>query len=269
MRNLIYALAVTILFFSCSGRNEAVFVPRVLNDTEKFNTYQEGDALFIVKYGTDDRVKEDKDAEGEFSVKFRDTVVTIQTNPADKASIADKFSFAQYVNTQKTSILVQIADKSGLAAPVYLINLNENKIDVVSLYRASTGAKDKEFTKGLIKVAKSGYLINNDFFITNVNAKAYMLKREKPEERIQGDYFNLSRDKQTLVFLLADALYQVHYATNEVVTVPLGVDSSMSRDQIEAYVASNFSWTFSNGIAFLKKKGDKGSDKVVDIASFK
>ncbi len=269
MRNLIYVFAVAILFVSCKGKNESVYVPRVLNDTERFNTYQEGDALFIVKYGTDERLKEDKNAEGEFSVKFRDTLITIQTNPSDKAAVANKFSFAQYVNTQKTAILVQIADKSGLAAPCFIINLNENKIDVVSLYRASSGPHDKEFTKGMVKVAKSGYLINNDFFITNVNAKAYMIKREKPEERIQGDFFILSHDKQTLVFLTKTSLYQVHYATNEVLNETLPQQSGTTSEQVALFIQNNYKWVTANNIAFLKKINRGGTDKVVDISTFK
>ncbi|RZK81323.1 MAG: hypothetical protein EOO92_04915 [Pedobacter sp.] len=269
MKNLIYAFAISLMLISCS-KKEVIYTPRVLTETELFNSSQEGDALHINKYGTDERVKEEqKDIEGEFSVKFRDTLVTIQTNPADKASATDKFSFAQYINTQKTSVLVQVADSTVKPAPVYIINFNEDKVEVVSLTRPSSGPKDKDYTAGLVKVAKTGYLINNDFFVTNVNAKAYVLKREKPEERIQGYYFNLSRDKQTLVFLMPDNLYQVHFATNESVTVPLGVDPSMSREQVEGYVASNFIWVFDKGIAFLKKKGDKSSDKIVDISSFK
>lgn len=268
MKNLIFAFVASLMLISCS-KKEVVYTPRVLTETELFNSSQEGDALHINKYGTDERVKEEnKDDEGEFSVKFRDTLVTIQTNPADKASATDKFSYAQYINTQKTSILVQVADSTITPAPVYIINFNEDKVEVISLERPSKGANDKEYAQGITKVAKTGYLVNNDFFVTNVNAKAYVLKREKPEERIQGKYFNLSRDKQTVVFLTADALYQVHYTTDESVTVPLGVDASMSREQVEAYIASNYTWVFDKGIAFLKKKGAKSNDKVVDISSF-
>ena len=268
MRNLIYALAVTVLLFSCKGKHESVIVPRNLTDTERFNSYQEGDALFIMKYGTEDRLKEDKDAVGEFSIKFRDTTIFIQTNPSDPAAKTDKFSFAQYVNTQKTTILAQVADKAGATAPVYLINLNENKIEVLSLDRPSKGARDKDFTKGLVKVGKTGYLINNDFFVTNVNAKAYMLKRQNPEERIQGDYFNLSHDKQTLVFLTPNSLYQIHYATNETNTQALPLDKVSTPEMAANYIQPNFKWVTENKISFLKKIGGS-SDKIVDMSSFK
>jgi len=174
MRNLIYALAVTVLLFSCKGKNESVFVPRTITETERFNSYQEGDALFIMNYGTEDRAKDEKDVQGEFSIKFRDTTILIQTKPSDPAAKTDKFIFAQYVNTQKTTILAQVADTTLAIPPMYLISLNENKIEVISLDRPSNGAKDKEYTTGLVKVGKTGYLINNDFFITNVNAKAYV-----------------------------------------------------------------------------------------------
>jgi hypothetical protein len=267
MRNLVYALALTVFLFSCSGKHEYVIVPRVLADTERFNSYQEGDALFIMKYGTEDRIKDDKNATGEFNIKFRDTTISIQTNPSDPAAKTDKFSFAQYVNTQKTTILAQAAGKEGEIAPVYLINLNENKVEVISLSRPSKGAKDKEYTQGLVKVGKTGFIINNDFFVTNVNAKAYVLKRQNPEERIQGIYFNLSQDKQTLVFLTANSLYQIHYPTNKANTQELPADKSTTPDIAAVYIASNYKWVVENNIAFLKKTGD--SNKIVDISSFK
>lgn len=267
MRNLVYALALTVFLFSCSSKHESVIIPRVLTDTERFNSYQEGDALFIMKYGTEDRIKDDKNAEGEFNIKFRDTTIFIQTNPSDPAAKTDKFSFAQYVNTQKTTILAQAAGKEGEIAPVYLINLNENKVEVISLSRPSKGAKDKEYTQGLVKVGKTGFIINNDFFVTNVNAKAYVLKRQNPDERIQGVYFNLSQDKQTLVFLTANSLYQIHYATDKANTQVLPADKSTTPDIAAVYIASNYKWVVENNIAFLKKTGD--NNKIVDISSFK
>ena len=220
-----------------------------------------------MKYGTEDRIKDDKNAEGEFNIKFRDTTISIQTNPSDPAAKTDKFSFAQYVNTQKTTILVQAAGKEGEIAPIYLINLNENKIEAISLSRPSKGAKDKEYTQGLVKVGKTGFIINNDFFVTNVNAKAYVLKRQNPDERIQGVYFNLSQDKQTLVFLTANSLYQIHYASNKANTQVLPADKSTTPDIAAVYIASNYKWVVENNIAFLKKTGD--SNKIVDISSFK
>jgi hypothetical protein len=268
MKNLVYALALSIFLFSCSSKHESVVVPRVLTETERFNSYQEGDALFIMKYGSEDRVKEEREGQGEFNIKFRDTTISIQTNPSDPAAKTDKFSFAQYVNSQKTTILAQAAGKEGEIAPVYLINLNENKVEVISLSRPSKGAKDKEYTQGLIKIGKTGFLINNDYFVTNVNAKAYVLKRQNPDERIQGAYFNLSQDKQTLVFLTANSLYQVHYPTNKANTQVLPADKSTSPDVAAIYIASNYKWVVENNIAFLKKTGGD-SDKVVDISSFK
>jgi hypothetical protein len=269
MKNLIYAFAIALVLVGCS-KKETVYTPRVLTETETFNSSQEGDALHINKNGTDERVPEGAEIEDGYNVRFRDTIVTILVNPSDPKSATDKFSFAQYVNSQKTSVLVQVADSTTTPAPVYLINFAEDKVQVVALSRPSKGANDKEFTNGIVKTSKSGYLVNNDFFVTSVNAKVYLLKRQNPEERIQGKYFNLSRDKQTLVFLTQDALYQVHFATNEALNTPLGVDASMPREQVESYVASNYIWAAEKGISFLKKKGDKGSnDKVVDISSFK
>ncbi|HEY0175254.1 MAG TPA: hypothetical protein VGC08_02685 [Pedobacter sp.] len=267
----IFLLSVTLL--SCQKKEEVkTYTSRSLNTTEDFNQYikQEGTTgLTIVK--TDSTPVTSKDGsvpEDRFIVKFRDTTVNIQNHLSDKSAVASQFSAAEFLNTQKTALLVQVADNSGLVAPFYLISLKGDKLDVVSLYRPSNGKDDRKFTKGLSKIGRSGYLINNDFFITTVNAKVYTLKRQSPEERIQGLHFVTSSDKNTLVFMESSALYEVHYPSGEAFTQPLPSTMPKDRGSLYSWIQNNFSWKKNAaGISFLK--ADKDDNSVVDISAFK
>lgn len=270
---LLLLLLFPVILSSCQKKEKTkTYVSRALAATEDFNQYQgpgEAVALTIVK--TDSTVNTSKDGsvpQDRFSIKFRDTTVSIQNHLSDKNPVASQFSVAEFLNTQKTTILVQGADSSGLVAPFYLISLKNNKLDIVSLYRASNGKEDQKFTRGLNKVGRSGYMINNDFFITTVNAKVYTLKRQIPEERIQGLYFVTSSDRNTLVFMGASALYEVHYPTGSVFTQPLPSKVPKEQGSVYAWIQNNFSWQKNaQGISFLK--ADKDDNRIVDIREFK
>lgn len=252
--------------FSCQQQEASVtYTPRVLTATEKFNEYQEGaDSVFtIYKNNGKDQV-DAIDSVDEIGIKFRDTIVRVQISKSDSV-ITDKFIFAQFINTQKTALLVQIANQSGSKAPFYLLALKGGKLDVVSLYRPSKGKQDSKFTDGLVKIGRGGYLINNDFFITNVNAQAYLIKRKDPEERIQGEFIVNSPDKSTLIFLMANSLYEVHYPSDEVFIQPFSTPAPQSADVAE-WIRANFSWEKNKkGITFLKFND---SDRIVDIKEF-
>lgn len=267
MKNIFYALVLTTLLFSCqqSQDKSSTYTPRTLTADEKFNGYTEGaDSVFTLV------AKKNQPANSEvnegFNIKFKDTLVKIQINKADPNSATDKFSFAQFINTQKTTMLVQIADNSGLAAPCFLLALKDGKLDVVSLYRPSTGKQDSKYTIGLNKLGRAGYIVNNDFFITNVNAQVYLIKRQNPEERIQGQFILNSPDKSTLVFLTPKSLYQVHHSSNESLNEPFKGTAPESAADISTWVRNNFIWqTNKKGIAFLKFSD---SDRIVDIKEF-
>lgn len=240
------------------------YTPRVLTADEKFNESPEGsDSTFKILIKKDLNTSETKE---EYNVKFKDTLVRILINKADPASVTDRFAFVQFINTQKTSLLVQIADNSGLAAPFYLIALKDGKLDVVSLYRPSTGTQDTKYTNGLNQLGRAGYLINNDFFITNVNARVYLIKRQNAGERIQGDFILNSPDKATLVFLTPTSLYQVHYPSDQVFNEKLPSPAPQSAAMRSDWIRNNFSWEKNKkGITFLKFAD---SDRIVDIKEF-
>jgi hypothetical protein len=262
MKNKLYVLMLCAFILSCkAGKPEKIIVPRTITANEDFNSYSDSkeNALTIVEQVG----KESTSKEPTFSVKYGDTLIRIQPDKADSTFLKDRFSHAEYINTQKTSLLVQLSDSTGQVAPFYLINLKDGKIQAVSLYRASAGAKDVQYTKGMIRVGNSGYLVNNDFFVTLVNAKVYLIPRQVPKERIQGEFFLKSSDKTTFVFLVRGAFYQVNYPTGDVYVQPLPASAPTQIADVYKWVQDNFVWVKNaKGISFFKQTDP---DKVIDM----
>ncbi len=263
MRTLLYALLFSLIASGCQPENGSkILVPREISGNEDFNNYAENaeTILTVVTHGDQGSAGSSEEL---FAVKFRDTLLQIQTDKADKNFVRDKFSLAEFVNTQKTAVLVQLADSTGMVAPFYLITLKGSKPEVVSLYRASKGNNDMKVTKGMVRVGKSGYLINNDFFVTTVNARVYVIPRQNPEERIQGEFFLKSNDKNTFVFLVPGAFYEVHYPTGDVFTQPLPKQAPREISSVYKWVQDNFAWEKNaKGISFFK---EVDQNKVVDM----
>ena len=268
MKRALYALALSITFFSCQQKEiTKTYIPRILTANEKFNDPQElmDSAFSIVRIVDEKRAGTIEDPKEWFSIKRGDTTVRVQMNPTDTASATADFANAVYINTQKTTILAQIKDESGLTAPFFLITLKDGITEAVQLYRPSKGGPDEK-AMGLYRVGRDGYLINQDFFVTNVNAKVYLMKRQNPDQRINGQFFMMSPDKETIVFMMPDAkLYQIHYSTGETHSEPLGI--SPDDEGLYTHVQTGFSWTKTKrGISFLKKNDD---NRIVDISEFK
>lgn len=264
MKTTIYIALLSMVMFSCkNNENSKSYVAREITKTESFNIYSErtDTAIKVIQLPTES--KEGDSPSELFSVKFRDTTINIHSG--DSAKI-ENFSSATFVNTQRTALLVQAADSSELPASFYLIVNRDEQPEIVSLNKSSNGKEDIKYTKGLVKVGRDGYVVNNDFFITNVNAKVYTIKRRKDEERIQGDFFMKSPDKQTLVFLEQSNLYQVNYVTGQTFNQPLSADARKAAD-IFTYIQQNFLWQKEkNGANFLKAIN---SDRIFDIREFK
>lgn len=262
MKTKLYAILIPFALFGCQQKDDSkTYVPKELTTTENLNQYAKtpGDSLSVTQLVSDKSDK--KDTVVKYAVKFKGAGVKIQTN---KSTVTDRFVFAEFVNTQKTTLLAQVADSSGLAAPFYLISLQGDSVAVISLYRASNGKEDSKFTKGLSKIGLTGYLINNDYFVTTVLTKVYPIKRQNPEERIQGIPFINSSDRQTLGFLTGNSIYQVHYRSSTVFTQPLPTPLPENNAALYAYVQSNYTWVKNKeGIYFLKSSGN--SDKIVDM----
>lgn len=267
MKSGIYALLFASVFAGCKQKeNIKTYTPRVLTANESFNDFaaESKDKLTIVKITVPDSVKkESKELKEWFGIKLGDTTVCIQTNMTDKDAVSSEFASVEFVNTKKTAVIVELANNTGLGSPFYLIALKNGKLDVVNFYRPSTSNQDSHLVKGMYKVGRSGYLIRNDFFVTTVDAKVYFMKRQDPKERIQGIYLINSPDKQTFVFLVADALYEVHYPTGEVFTLPLSGKAPKVAEQMFKYLQDNYSWhKNAKGISFLKANPDE--NRIID-----
>jgi len=271
MKLIFYVLLLSIVAFGCQQKEqEKTLVPRSLTTDENFNQFSKDKKNVLSIYQTKDsaiKKRADRLPNQSYHVKLGDTAVSIQMNADDKSTVVNTFSFAEFLNTQKTSLLVQIADNSGLVAPFYIISLKNDQLEAVSLYKASTGKEDKKFTKGLDMIGRSAYLINNDYLLTRVNSKIYTVKRQNPEERIQGPFFINSPDKETLIFLLASALYEVHYPTGTVYTQPLPSKMPAETAALYKWIQSNYSWQRNeSGISFLKKNID--DNRIINIEDF-
>ena len=268
MKAIFPLIFLSILFFGCqSNKMEVTYVPQVISANTDFNFHpKERDIkLSLIKYSEAGNQKATKAVDETFGLKFGDTTIRIQLDDKNPESTYKEFSLAKFINTQKTAMLVQIADQSGLVAPFFIIAVKDGQLQVHQLYRASNGALDKDITRGLKAVGSSGYLINNDFFVTNVNARVYLIKRQNEAERIQGDFFLQSSDRRTLVFLVPSAFYQVHYPTGETFTQPLPADLPMANPAIYRWVQQNSSWIKNEqGVSFLKAAADDNRVRSID-----
>jgi hypothetical protein len=268
MKSISALIFLSFIFFGCqSNKTEVTYVPQVVLANTDFNFHpKETDAkLSVVKYTPPANAPATEAEKETFGVKFGDTTVRVQLDNRDPESAHKEFSFVKFINTQQTAMLVQIADRSGLVAPFFIIAAKDGKLQVHRLYRASKGKRDKDITRGLKAVGRSGYLVNNDFFVTNVNAKVYLIKRQNPDERIQGDFFIQSSNRQTMVFLVPSAFYQVHYPTGENFTQALPESLPMVNAAIYKWVQATCSWVKNaQDISFLKSFSEDNRIRSLD-----
>jgi hypothetical protein len=263
MKTKFYALVLTIFLLACNeSPKEKIYIPRPLTSKEDFNNYPKNpdDVLKLVKA---QEQGDQSDHGSASSLTFKDSLIKIQPDAKDKSFLKDRFALAELVNTQQTCALVQLKGSLKVQAPFFLIAAKDGKAEVISLYRPSNGALDQQFTKGMTRVGKSGYLINNDYFITTVNARVFPITRRNEEERIQGQYFMNSKDKTTLVFLTKDSFYQVHYPSGSVYNAPLPKKAPREVANIYKYIQDNYRWVKNGkGIEFLQYVD---SDVIVDM----
>jgi len=263
MKITLYALFLSLVLFSCkTGNPEKTYKARSITANEDFNVFPESkkSILSIVKTDSGALAYADR-----YAIQYRDTTITIDDapNPATK-----KFLDAIFINTQKTAVLVQVANEKGRKAPFYIIYLNNGNTEVVSLNKPSKGADDKKYTNGVEAIKLTSILINNDYFINTVNSKVYPVKRQNEAERIQGRFFMYSRDKKTLVFLVKGALYEVNVSTGETFTQPLPESLTSQPETLVSNVQRDYGWVPNEkGTLFLKKNAD--DNRIVDIKEFK
>jgi len=271
MKSIFYIFLLSAVMCGCQQKDsEKTLVARPLSNTDNFNQFPKESKKVLAIFQSNDSVikkRADRLPNQSYHVKLADTAVSIQMDANDKKSVVNTFSFAEFLNTQKTSLLVQVADNSGLVAPFFVLTLNGGQLEAVALYKASKGKADKKFTKGLDMIGRSAYLINNDYVLTGVNAKIYTVKRQNPDERIQGAFFINSPDKATLIFMMPSALYEVHYPTGTVFNQPLPSKIPTETAELFKWIQKNYSWQRNeSGISFLKKNVD--DNRIINIEDF-
>ncbi|MCX2431277.1 hypothetical protein [Pedobacter sp. GR22-10] len=261
MKTTAFAILLSISLFACKqSKLEQTYVPKAYTN-EDFNEFPKVKNEILNIVTVEPSKPEDRET---FTIQFKDTTIAIQDKPKP---LANQFKQARFINTQKTAALVQVEDGSGLVSPFYVISLKDGKVGVTSLYKASAGKSDKKYTKGIEEMSLSNIIVNNDFTIALVNGKIYPIKRQNESERIQGDFLFNSSDKQTLVFLTGNALYQVNYRTGETATLKLPANV-MQSGNVANEIRKGYSWaTNAKGASFLKQNPD--DDRIVDISEFK
>lgn len=255
MKNYLFAVLLALTFTSCKqAALEKIITPRNLTADEDFNGIPKSKSEVLAIIDPDSSGKE---AGKRVAIQFRDTTIAIEIGKKPKL---DKFADARFINSQKTAVLVQ----TTIEPLYYVISIANGKVEVVDLNRASGSNGERQFLPGLEELTRTSFVINNDYFITAVNGKVYPIKRQNPDDRIQGQFVAYSRDKNTLVFLTDKALYQVSYKTDETFTQPI----ARKLDNVYNEIQQNYTWfTNDRGTSFLKKNAD--DNRIVDISEFK
>ncbi len=252
MRKIIYLFILSLLLLRCTEKEiEKTYPTRMISQGETFNDYpSEKDSTITFNPKTEKKGNQfGANPKAWYQIKFGDTIVRIQTDKNNPSITNGKFIRGKFMNTQKTCLLAQIADSSGLKAKFYLIALKNHQLSITALTRPSESPGSIKYM-GLIDLGSQGFLINNEFLLGFVNAKVYFLKRQNSDEPIQGQYAMSSSDKSTLVFLQPSSLYQVNYPTEESLTLPLKVDARQAG--IFMYIYEHYVWkTKRPGIMFL------------------
>ena len=262
MKNTLFALFLSVILFGCTGGGlEKTLTSKAFADQDDFNEFPKfKDKILSVE----DVYDKNPDSSGGFTVKLKDTALYIQDG---SKPLAKKYQDARFINSQKTAVLVQIADGAGKISPFYIITLKDGLPMAVALTMPSKGAKDKDFAKGLEEITRTTVVVNNDFVVATVRGKVYPIKRQNPSELIQGNFILYSADKSTLVFAVDKGLYQVNYLTGETMTLPVPAKVLNSETMVRE-IQQNYSWEKnSRGTSFLKANPD--DDRIVDIREFK
>lgn len=245
LRSRYILVSFGLLLFSCKSAVETVVLqPQVLETDTVFKAQKNENSelrVFNIPKAGAAAGKETEDSQV-FKLNLGDQPLAIQPDANDPGKLITEFAFAGFINSQHTAALVQLQDNSGLVAPFYIVSLDGETARAYSLYRGSKGSQDSRFTKGQREIGRSGYLVNNDFFVTRVDGKVYKLARQEPDQRIQGLHFMNSADRQTLVFLVNSALYQVHYPSGKTYTQPLPASAPAKPSGLFAWIQKNLVW---------------------------
>lgn len=262
MKIKLLALISSVALFACKGNLEKTYTPQPIAANQTFDEIPKSQSRVFTLIKIDSNRS---DGQEHFNIKYRDTTLSVQEG---KEKLAVEFRNARFVNSQNTAVIAQVVDSTKNVAPFYVFSLKDGAVEVLSLDKASKGKNDGIYTQGLVELSRTNFVINNDFIVNSVNGKIYTIKRQNPQERIQGKFLLYSRDKTTLVFLTEKELYQVNYRNGETQSITVPASMLANTAGIQSEIASNYTWTTNNhGTPFLKYNGNP--DRIVDISEFK
>lgn len=270
LRSRYILVSFGLLLFSCKSSVDTVVLQSQVLETDTVFKAQKNEKseLRVFNIPNADASAGENTGPQVFKLNLGDQPLAIQPDAKNPEKLITEFAFASFINSQHTAALVQLQDNSGLVAPFYIISLDGEKAKAYSLYRGSEGPQDSRFTKGQSEIGRSGYLINNDFFVTRVDGRVYKLARQEPGQRIQGLHFMNSADRQTLVFLVNSALYQVHYPSGKNYTQPLPASAPKKPSGLFAWIQQNLVWERDKD-QILWLKSSAADNRVRNLNEFK
>lgn len=207
-------------------------------------------------------------------INYRDT--TIRFNPNLKSLVEDyqsdeiplfDFYTIYYLNPQKTVFLADMPGPSNISSRVFVFCAQPNGLKIYRVERPvkeQISSGDENSYMGISKIGGNLLLVNNDYLFNQRTAKAYLIPRPDPKERMHADFTVLSPDGKTVVFNAKgsstdhfDYIYQFHYPSGKFETDSIPADQYQSPllDKKKKWPETHYDWNKdANGRMFLKPK---------------
>lgn len=207
-------------------------------------------------------------------INYRDTTICFNPNlknlvedyQPDEISLSDFYKI-YYLNPQKTAFLADMPGPSSISSRVFVFSAQLNGLKVYRIERPvqkQITSGDESIYVGVSKIGGNLLLVNNDYLFNQRTAKAYLIPRPDPKERMQADFTTLSPDRKTVVFNAKgsstdqfDYIYQFHYPSGKFETdsIPAGKYQSPLLDKKKKWPETHYVWNKdANGRMFLKPK---------------
>lgn len=207
-------------------------------------------------------------------INYRDT--TIRFNPnlknlvedyqSDETPLSDFYTI-YYLNPQKTAFLADMPGPSSIGSRVFVFCAQPNGLKVYRVERPvnkQISSGEESIYMGISKIGGNLLLVNNDYLFNQRTAKAYLIPRPDPKERMQADFTTLSPDGKTVVFNAKgsstdqfDYIYQFHYPSGKFETDSIPSDQYQSplTDKKKKWPETHYDWSKdANERMFLKPK---------------
>lgn len=207
-------------------------------------------------------------------INYRDTMIRFNPNlknlvedyQSDETPLADFYTI-YYLNPQKTAFLADMPGPSHISSRAFVFSAQLNGLKIYRIERPvkeQVSSRDENIYMGISKIGGNLLLVNNDYLFNQRTAKAYLIPRPDPKERMQADFTILSPDGKTVVFNAKgsstdrfDYIYQFHYPSGKFETDSIPADQYQSPllDKKKKWPETHYDWNKdANGRMFLKPK---------------